>query len=305
MSPKKLVFLGKEKPPEADTSIWKEYVDGMAHVLRTEARQAGVFDHPTLTGSAREWFVKRFLRQLLPEMVGVTAGKAFDRYGKKSKQIDVLIHDRAFPVLKIGGQALVPADGVIAGMEVKSRLDRTSLRQSLENGASLMALRGQFQMLKDVGGVEIRTGPPSLDAIDRHAPGFYVLGFEGYESGADRLRQHLYEWIQERRASRFQVPRVVATPGCLGLRKRDDIRIAEGDGKGEAIIACTCSESALNVLVADLLEKVLRRTTFIGEDFVLRSMTDYFDPNHYMERHVEPGESGWRLVSVEEIPPGW
>ncbi|HBP90499.1 MAG TPA: hypothetical protein PKK23_20865 [Nitrospirales bacterium] len=290
-----------------DTSLWKQYVDSLADILKSHGAQASLSDHPTLTGGAREHAIKEFFLKILPGNAGITTGgRSFDRQGNRSRELDVIIYDKNFPVLQIGANFHVPIEGVVAAFEIKSMLTKGELQDALEKCLSLAKLQKQYRRLNQIGGVTVRDQPPSIDELDKMLPGFYVYGFNGYPADANALLSVLWDWIQTKGVGRLSVPRIVVTPTAIALRKRDDIRYNENKEEGkETILTATLSGAGVNVLVADVLEKILNRFSYVAPDFTFRSMADYFDPNWYLEQYVFPTTADWKNVDVKRMPPGW
>ena len=106
-----------------DTTLWKDYVDSLSRQLAVLGDQASAFGHPTLTGDARETAVRSFFERLVPETVGITSGRVFDRSGAKSAEVDAILYDKNSPIVRIGLDCLVPIDATIALFEIKSELD--------------------------------------------------------------------------------------------------------------------------------------------------------------------------------------
>src|SRR4051812_3873010 len=103
----------------------KQWFDRLETVLHTEAELAGLFEHGSLTGAAREFFVRRVLRSVLPPIVHVGSGPVVDRHGKSPRQIDVILYDSRCPLLEIEpGVGLYFVEGVLGTVEVKSTLNR-------------------------------------------------------------------------------------------------------------------------------------------------------------------------------------
>lgn len=114
--------------------------DSLERVLHAEAELAGLFSHSTVIGTAREFFVSRVLGSILPMAVSVGSGQVLHQDGTLSKQIDVIIHDDRFPVVRLApGASLFLAEGVAAAVEVKSDLDKRELERSLQVSASLIS----------------------------------------------------------------------------------------------------------------------------------------------------------------------
>jgi hypothetical protein len=102
------------------------------------------FDHSGVKGTAAEEIVAEFLNARLPGSARAVAGQVIDHTGQRSRQIDVVVYDATrTPMLfasKLGTQNLVPAEGVIAVVEVKMRLTLEELRTSVLNCASVKQL---------------------------------------------------------------------------------------------------------------------------------------------------------------------
>ena len=79
----------------------QQWFDHFEITLGHEAKQAGLLEHSSLVGSAREFIVKRVLQSILPPIVHIGSGKVFDFHGKRSRQIDIIVFDSRFPVFEI------------------------------------------------------------------------------------------------------------------------------------------------------------------------------------------------------------
>ncbi len=130
-----------EKNFGKESGVVQKWFDQSEISLAHEADQVGLFEHSVLVGSAREFIIKRVLKNILPPVVHFGSGKVFDAKGKKSRQIDIIIYDSRFPVFEIEpGIGIYPLEGVIATLEVKSTLTNKSLHEALENSMSLIQL---------------------------------------------------------------------------------------------------------------------------------------------------------------------
>jgi len=124
-----------------ETQGIRQWFDHFETTLGHEAEQAGLLDHSSLVGSAREFIVKRVLRSILPPMAHIGTGMVVDFHGKKSRQIDIIVYDPRFPVFEIeSGIGIYLLEGVIATIEVKSTLTKKSLFEALENTHSILQL---------------------------------------------------------------------------------------------------------------------------------------------------------------------
>lgn len=104
-----------------------------------KARDA--IDHNGLVGQEGEKIVAKFLRERLPGSIGVTTGEVLDVEGGRSRQTDVVLYDAMrTPMLFTGEEKdthVVPAEGVLAVIEVKTRLRSSDLEGCLANCRSV------------------------------------------------------------------------------------------------------------------------------------------------------------------------
>lgn len=101
-------------------------------------------NHKKVKGDRGEEVVKQFLRQRLPESVGVTSGEIIDAKGKRSREVDIIVYDAVnSPLLFAGdvaGSVLVPAEAVIAAVEVKFKLRSQHVSELIEHCRSIKSL---------------------------------------------------------------------------------------------------------------------------------------------------------------------
>lgn len=99
---------------------------------------------PSTVGAAMEQPVRDQLEQILPRGIGVGSGFVIDSYGCTSRQSDIVLYEKDIcPVFSINGTpetTYYPCECVVAAGEVKSRLDKGSLRDAFEKVASVKRL---------------------------------------------------------------------------------------------------------------------------------------------------------------------
>jgi hypothetical protein len=163
-----------------------------------------------MIGSAREFFVARVLRSILPPSVHIGSGRVFNEEGKRSKQIDVVVYDSRYPVFEVQeGQGLYLIEGTIATIEVRSTIvNQVDLDTAINNGRSVWKLRKE-------------TPPPS-----------YVFAFTSRIEKCGTLVQHLEAWASTQElpdwsSTRRQapVPRVIVAGSIVALTNDDVIDI--------------------------------------------------------------------------------
>ena len=99
--------------------------------------------HKASKGVVREFIVKDVIRPFLPKRFGLASGECFDRNDKKSKQLDCIIYDEMYAYRIPFGDAysLFPCEAVYGNIEVKSKLDKKSFTEAINNIASLKRLK--------------------------------------------------------------------------------------------------------------------------------------------------------------------
>jgi hypothetical protein len=104
---------------------------------------AARFRHKGLRGSSREEVVAQFLSDQLPARFGVTAGEAIDVDGSRTGQLDIVVFDRyaTAPLLKRDAADLLPAEALLAVIEVKSVLSQKDLNMAAKAARRISQLR--------------------------------------------------------------------------------------------------------------------------------------------------------------------
>lgn len=114
--------------------------------LATELRGAftgtALIPQPLSKGEAREQAVVRILRPHIPSRFALSSGFVIDPSGRQSLQQDVVIADcfHGSPFVAEGHIGVHPTELVAGTLQVKSKLDRTSLADAIRNVASAKRL---------------------------------------------------------------------------------------------------------------------------------------------------------------------
>lgn len=105
--------------------------------------RTGAFAHPGIKGTERERAVAQFLREHLPSRFGVGSGEAFDAKRGHSGQLDLVIYDQLeiAPLPTGESSVLIPAEALLAVIEVKTTLKRDELIKCFKSVLKLAALR--------------------------------------------------------------------------------------------------------------------------------------------------------------------
>lgn len=109
----------------------------------TEARHS--FKHRGVVGSGGEETIKKFFRDRLPASIGVGQGEILDANGNRSGQLDIILyHASRTPILFSDASKtnmLIPAEGVIAAIEIKTKFDSRSTEETLASAQRVKSMR--------------------------------------------------------------------------------------------------------------------------------------------------------------------
>lgn len=116
-----------------------KYCEAAVAVLNAQYQATTVIQHNGTVGAIREQLLKDFLTNHLPELVNVLSGQIFDAHDNFSKQQDVVLVMKGMPRLPFAsGNDLIFQEGVVASIEIKTRLDATALTQI---GSNIQSVR--------------------------------------------------------------------------------------------------------------------------------------------------------------------
>jgi hypothetical protein len=102
---------------------------------------AKVFSHNVLRGTARENPLGKFLAARLPGAYGICSGEAVDCFDNHTTQLDLIVYDRIRNCPLAEDPFLMPAESLLAVIEVKSTLSIEELRKSFAAAKSIRRLR--------------------------------------------------------------------------------------------------------------------------------------------------------------------
>ena len=108
---------------------------GASELMRRElADIRRSFKHPGIKGDGSEEILRRFLKKYLPKGLEVGKGEIIDHTGRRSKQCDVVIYNplRAPTFAQSDDHQVFPAEGVVAVIEVKTRLAKSDVAPIIE-----------------------------------------------------------------------------------------------------------------------------------------------------------------------------
>ena len=194
-------------------NLIEDHFKWVAEELHYLARQAGILTNPSGIGTEREEVYRRFLKRHVPKMCDVfLGGYVFDLQGKRSKQTDIIVTGGNTPRFRLSGRSrfIAPLEGTIAVAEVKSRLDKNSLQEALENCMAIPPMPGPESAL------------PSFLSYEKEAwedrPFKVIFAFDGIER--DSVAEHLGNFLKANRdRPTYRLPNIIHVLGKYTFRK--------------------------------------------------------------------------------------
>lgn len=301
--------------------FFKHWFDQHERQLHEEAKLAGLLQHGTMIGNAREFFIRRVLRSFLPPGVTIGTGRVIGAGHEPSRQIDVVIYDSRFPLLAMpDGQALFLIEGVIAAIEVKSNLDEKRLTEALQNCLSVVQI-APCLVTSDVD-AKLAALEASLGNKQRAReelswsvqPRTYIFGFRGSDR-PKTLNKRIKKWLQDHceqgASQRLLLPSVVVSGGSIALRQNDPIQIEGGeyfDASGKPtsgehlpkLMTTWASKKRFGWLAIHILHQIEQRSLLdILTTGIRRGISQYYPFKEYYDEH---GADEEKIVMVLEPP---
>lgn len=180
--PNKLAVMSEMKKTDLG-ALWQTD----AQILQLElVRLRSIIRHNATSGTGAEEALRRFLQTRLPSSLGVTQGQVIDSHGDISFQTDVIIYDaeRTPHVFHSSeyGTSVVPAEGVIAVIEVKSSISKADIPGIVKNMQQVKRLKKEAYFYPASG---------SVDAYDLYGKGLtpawpITYSLFAYESSSEQ-----------------------------------------------------------------------------------------------------------------------
>lgn len=196
-------------------NVVKDYFKWQASVLEAAYKGSIVAEHSGDTGTNRETIVRNWLAQHLPKSVTPEiGGKIIDESGYISKQIDIVIYNNALPRFGANEKSHYFAEGVVAAIQVKSKLASHELTDSVKNLDSVKNCK--LQKTKRIGAGNSKDSIPTG-----------IFAFETDYSST----KHIIKALGDRETKGFSpTDFVYVNKKCFIVYNRGSWRITEDDG---------------------------------------------------------------------------
>lgn len=125
------------------SAVFKAVLESAKKQLHLASDTASAFRHSGIRGDERAAAVAKFLRDHLPPTYGVAKGEVIDCNDRRTGQLDILIYDAdmAAPISTQSENVLIPAESLLAVIEVKSVLSQEELKKCYLAAAKVRQLR--------------------------------------------------------------------------------------------------------------------------------------------------------------------
>lgn len=137
--PNKRPFKKRSYQPQ---ETFKTKFEGAIYDIIGQFVKTKVITHSLTKGEEREDPLIEFLKSNLPKTYSVVKGEVVDTKNNSSQQMDIMIYDnsRNIPFYS-GGHYILPAEALLASIEIKSKLTQEESRKILKSVKSLKSLK--------------------------------------------------------------------------------------------------------------------------------------------------------------------
>lgn len=278
----------------------KEDATGLRAILRWTAENLRreldmirkAYDHNGIKGTDAEERFKRFLARHLPDSIGITSGEVVDAHGGKSGELDVIVYDKRRTPMLFGDHdsrfRSVPVEGVIAAVEVKSKLTLDDVRNAVKSCRKLKQLQRSAYF---------QTNP--LDAYEakfRETPVYYgIFAFQSENTYAEILNGELLK----------DVPREERIDSLCHLDKGTTLNVSIEPGTGVGGFMARPSEGS-GLATIEEPEKALLHWYAAFSTEVALAEVPRIDLTHYLKDDLRvqakmPGETVSENFRVEHV----
>ncbi|RLF32012.1 MAG: hypothetical protein DRN07_05975 [Thermoplasmata archaeon] len=173
--------------------IVKDYFNCSSKVLKALYECSGELKHSSLEGMLREGFISNFLERFFPKKFIVGTGEIIDSDDNISRQADIIIYDESFPIFDYGGASHFLSSGVLAHIEVKSRLRKTELLGKDGKSGVLGVIDSVKDLNRDIPIHLIYNNKPDDDCnqyiTDQDHIPCYIFAYKGLKM--NKLKDHI------------------------------------------------------------------------------------------------------------------
>jgi hypothetical protein len=121
---------------------FKSKIESAIYDITGKFIKTQIIQHSATKGQEREDPLIEFLNENLPKKYSVVKGEVVDLFNKTSPQMDVMIFDNTRNIpLYSDGAYILPAEALLASIEVKSKMTLNEVEKILKNVQKLKSLK--------------------------------------------------------------------------------------------------------------------------------------------------------------------
>ena len=240
MAENDLMLDVKEQKFMSENTILAQHLKNNARALSALSEDVALASHCVNLGTAREGLITNFLKHNLPQNIEYHSGELFDYDGKRSGQMDIVLHPNSSPKINLHGTiSLFPVETVLAVIEVKSNINTQKLKESMRSCYKIKNL--SMNRDRQSYGEEISL----IQRLDLNSVPFIVFAYDGLKMNT--LLEKI-EKIEDENAETRRPDLIVVLKRNYSFKKimHGSNEYIENSNKGNGLI------------LADLFELLLR-----------------------------------------------
>jgi hypothetical protein len=283
----------------------RHWADTTEESLWQKAGLAKLFSHPGLVGEQRETQLIRVLADFLPTSVAVGRGQLIDCRSERSAQMDVVVArgDVVRLPLADSGSTAYLAESVLAVMEVKSLLDKTTLVNAIRTLASAGALTFLVNVPDPRSDEGKKKGAmlteadvkPIQEMADLVAPCSYIYGYAPKTKAfLDGFADSMRAAVMETQLRPNLLPSVIACRGVVAIRN-DEVLFPSNIFGGPWLYAMREESHPLYWVLAHLVRRLIM---VAGQPGVACAPASYI-----LDSHLDEPPTDWKLLKVQMAKP--
>ena len=131
-----------KKRPVKTHSTFQSKFESATYKIAGHFFETAKFNHSLTKGEEREIPFIDFFNQNLPKTYSTVKGEVIDLFDGSSPQLYVMIHDSSRNIpFYTGDNCIIPAESLLASIEIKSKLTQEEVRKILKNVNKLKSLK--------------------------------------------------------------------------------------------------------------------------------------------------------------------
>lgn len=133
--------MGTDNTENLSSRPLVEHLRFRVKILKSLLENSKLLESPHGKGITREFFIKEFLEDHLPQVIKIGRGEIIESTNKsKTGDIDIVLYFSSMPKLTIGDSTLFLAESVAATIEVKTSLAGAHLKEAIDKCSAVLKI---------------------------------------------------------------------------------------------------------------------------------------------------------------------